>query len=374
LLAAQLANAGVNCWRFLPVDVWNGVTKKEDVLAPVMLIGGKWDWTKWNPEYFRVRRLIYKVLNKYNIKPVHELLDNCNVNGPDSGPAGKCWNQFSPWRVNVQGFEDFYDKTLAWIEKCLAEFGDLNIGWGECNEGQAGIRRVAAEILNPFFHKHNIMPFCYGATFKGLDKTSTLELMKKDAGVFFAKYGKEKETFHILRASHGCGSVAEPQFYLPLQAWGDVHPIGNGTSDDGWYKGKGCDSVVWEGKTQTRPSAAAWGEMVEYAVKNKLVDVLLWFEHGPKNWEKLECQFSIFRAMSEAIFKVNKKYPSNWKRWPLPVKPEPDIPPVIIIDEEKPEAKPPFNWRGWWNNNKKYVFRIIGVVALVILFFIIKGC
>lgn len=379
-----LANTGLNCYRFLPFDVWNVATKAE-AFCPYQLENDKWNLAIWNPEYFRVYKIVFGIFIEYGVMPILELLDNCQVNGPQ--------REFSAWHVNTNGVETFYDKNAdplvrAWIEKCFVEFPDIQ--FGECNEGTENIRRVVMDVINPLFKSRGRAPFCFGACAKVGDVNSTIEHLKGDASKVFG----DDISLEIFRPAHGCKNATDPNFLWPIANWGKSHHIAFGLSDDGVFDGDSqCDFTIYNGKTQRRPSAAAWYLMTNKALQDKKVDSLLWFEHCGKAIMDTACQVTTFTAISTAIHDVNGNWPLNWQRWPEPIEPEcqvgqtqtmrcwdgSEIITHICKDGKwlatgtlcpavpDPESPPKITWQG-----------IVGIVSLVTLIVLgimfLKGC
>jgi hypothetical protein len=360
----KIANTGVNRWRFGPVDIWNGVSKIGDVFSPVMLVNGKWDWTQWNPEYFRVWKRIYELCNEYGIRPVRELLDNCQLKGGDAP-------RFSPFVTKVHGSATFYDDaedkwTRAWIEKNFAEFAGL-CDWGQCNEGTAGIIDLADRLLNPIFKEHGLVPFSYGICSTPGNPKGPLETLKARAATFFGldANGKEKALW-IFRQTHQCGSVADPDFNWPLSQWGKACPIAIGIFDDGEQNGDSTwDKTTYNGKTQTRPSEATWYAMVKVALLNKNNDLLLWFEHSGK-LQNVDMQVKAYSAMAKAVYDVDKIKLSNIDKHPEPVKP---APPVEPKPKPKPDEPLPPAGKSWLRRNWGYPVALIVLIVLAILIF-----
>jgi hypothetical protein len=316
----KLANAGMNCIRINPIDIWNGVNTIADVFSPYLLVGDRFDLNQWNPEYFKVWKRVFQICNEYAVTPVLEFTDNCQINGP--------WKVNSPWYTNLQNIYSFYGPEAygyvkLWMQKCFAEFG-FTIGYGECNEGTPNIVGLVDNVINPTFKEQWVgdfkpAPFCYGACAEPGNTHSTLDILKGKASIAFG----DDISLKIYRPSHGCKNVTDPHFTWPIDMWGQTHPIATGWSDDGVMDGDSlCDWTTYNGRTQTRPSAEAWKEMVKFAVTDKWNDLLLWFEHSAKNQDDWGCQVNTFVAISSAIFEVNGYWPMNWNRWPEPTPPE----------------------------------------------------
>lgn len=359
----KLSNVGVNRWRFGPCDIWNGVAKIEDVFSPVMLVNGKFDWTKWNPEYFTVWKRIYTLCNKYGIRPVRELLDNCQLKGGDAP-------RFSPFVTSHQGY-NFYDKvgdkwTRLWIEKNFQEFAGL-CDFGQCNEGTAGIIDLADRLLNPLFKEHFLVPLTYGICSTPGNPKGPLETLKARAATFFGldANGKEK-ALGIFRQTHGCGSVADPDFQWPLSQWGKACPIAIMISDDGVFDGDSTwDRVMGSnGKPQVRPSEPTWYAMVKGALLNKNNDLYLWFEHTGK-LQDIDKQVLTYEAMAQAIHDVDKVWLANRGKYPKPVEP---LPPGPVDPGPGPVIPPPAG-KLWLRRNWGWVaFAVLLIGAAILIF------
>jgi hypothetical protein len=88
-------------------------------------------------------------------------------------------------------------------------------------------------------------------------------------------------------------------------------------------------------------------------------------ERLPQNLDPA-VQLPALRAISTAYRAAYSAWPENYDKFPPP-QPEPEPEPVEPPPGPAPD-KPPFNWRGWWNNRKAYIAALAAVSALVALF------
>mgnify|MGYP001342012740 CR=1 FL=1 len=341
----KIANAGANCWRLLPFSVW-GVSSVNEVFSPYQVAGGKFDLTKWRPEYFDTMRKVFKILRQYGILPIFDLFDNCQL--------GQDTKRFSPWANNVQGVSSFYvpaaDKfSRLWIEKCLQEF--KGIAYGQCNEGADGIVRMAGAVINPALNVAGLMPWVFGATYKTSGR-ETLLALKKQAEIYF---GEKRSRFGTMRPTHGCTNEKDDQFYHPLGMWGGGHPICILFEDDGVSDGdSACDRNMDGNKVWARPSASTWNNMAKIAIRDKKV-ASIGFIHSPEKGEDIKCQVTTIAAISKAYHEITGEWPKNWQRWPAPIEKVIEQPEPIEVE---PETYTPSFW-SWLKAVLEYLFNKI---------------
>lgn len=391
-LCRQMANAGCDTWRHLPYSVW-GISDVLDGFFPYLIADGKFDLAAWNENWFAIMRRAFAIQLEYNITPVLELFENCQLNGPEK--------KYSPWVNNVQGIKSFYEVqanyyTKAWVEKCIIEFPGVK--FGQCNEGADEIVRLAKDIINPTLKAHGLIPFCYGATFKpyfpfeldapgraivkrfglkGKDlmddaekvrdnaawynsltsaerliiakiaaasTAGALHELKKDAGYLWtAASGIEDKIF---RVAHKCVNNKNEQVILMARYYSNKEK-NYGLSDDGVTNGAAADK---------RPNDAEWAGMIEFAIAAKEGGEL-WFEHTPED-NDLARNVATIKAMSAAIYKMTEIWPVNYGKFPEPVVPDP-----IEPDPIEPTVK--VTWQFWAGLGAL----AIAIVVLLILIF-----
>jgi hypothetical protein len=83
------------------------------------------------------------------------------------------------------------------------------------------------------------------------------------------------------------------------------------------------------------------------------------------------------RGANNAYADSYGKHTDNWRTKPTPPAPPvdppvPSVPPTPPAPEPPTPVKPPFNLKGWWNNNRGYVIAIGAIVMLIVFF--IKMC
>ncbi len=97
----------------------------------------------------------------------------------------------------------------------------------------------------------------------------------------------------------------------------------------------------------------------------------LWLTVLPQTWDTVKKWYmENANALAEA-------YKSYCGAWPFNKGKKPPVDPVIPdLIEPEPSTLPesPFNWKGEWENNKEYILAGLGLLGLIVLIFILKGC
>jgi len=130
--AHAVANAGANFVRVFPWGGWDRHPYgKKSQFQPYMLDASrdKWELSAFNDYYFPIMRKVFEIFNGVNMNVMFDLFEACQFHGAVL--------QWSPWAVNVQGVQRFWEPAAdkyskAWILRCLKEFKgyDWLVSWG----------------------------------------------------------------------------------------------------------------------------------------------------------------------------------------------------------------------------------------------------
>lgn len=388
------ADAGANGIRILPYAPWgdNGPIQIDKLYCPYRLdiVQRAWNLDLWDEGYFTALRRMVEIASEYNVTIWFSLFDNCQFHH-----GGQL---ISPWAVNVQGVSDYFfgdepepvkdkdtpseraaklkaiekynadrGRVLRWVDKVHATVGndalypignELSVRPG--TDIKAAARWAVAifdRLLALGVPERNItlgaMP---SATYLGNLTWKSNHAVNLQAQILTALKDRPGK-IQAWRVMHNVGIADEkvngevfPASYcgeMALAWWGGNHEGEGFISDDG---------VI------PRPDATSIYNCALRFFQNDGNRQYKWaFEHCPKDY----ADFSHIRAISTAYRAKYGVWPENYEKFPNP---QPPTPPTPTPDPPQPEPeKPPFNWKGWWNNNKWYVIGGLVIIALAIL-------
>ncbi len=328
-LYCAVANAGADSQRLMPWTVWaphpEGIKSQ---FAPYAICRDKFDLLNWNDYYFPIVRRVIEIAAAYDIKTWFCLVDNCQFHG--------VYRQWSPWITNVTGVVTAYDTAAyphikRWIEKCIYEFYDLDVGWCWGNEtNPPSFRALAKSVIFPFLRDDRIDAenSTYGATMKDAPyvngeytgNAGVLDQLKGDVGEAFGDAAK----LAIWKEVHGCGkgglnALVPPNRVDQALTWW-ARPHDNGIriwlSDDGVKDGtSACDRA----EDGARTSAEMWTKLARLTMQYRNDFA---YEHLPQSAD-MACQAATLKAIYHAIHGV---YPPEKWHYEPPVPPEPPPP------------------------------------------------
>lgn len=324
---------GVDIVRTLPWGIWgerpHGLKSQ---LQPFAISGDRFDLKNYDSsyQYWRSWQTVIETLNRIGLQVRFCWLDNAGLGGP--------LNRFNPWCNNIQNIPDFYDARAypmvrRFIETAIEEFRSLNVVWAWGNETSApAMIELAREVIWGIIRQKNLSAgsMTYGADAvpgKYIGKTAEHPYPYNNGGGNVQDTLKAQIDYYngmpnfgeafkldVYKEVHGCGGpdLDDNRFFgnfvnFAVESWGG-NPIRKIFSDDGVFNGidpSACDQSTYNGRTQIRPSAARWGEMVSYVLSRCRTemggrDKLVSFEHVPKN-PSLDCQAKVFGAIANAI-------------------------------------------------------------------------
>jgi len=222
-------------------------------------------------------------------------------------------------------------------------------------------RNFMTKVAYPEFVRASIVPFCFGAKYLRVpDKNGQpggngpIEFQSADA----EKFWSEDDKLGIKRVVHKVRDRKSENLIDTIDFWSRdggnkicviwrMDGVYDGHNPEDWY----TDS---HGVTKTRPSVSeikdglhSWMDKIPAGRFVNEWGVKYGYEYDPKAEGRDDVACKSIAAVSEVYKEKFGKYPENYGKYPNdwvePVKPEPDIPPVIIIDdEEKPESLPEF--------------------------------
>ena len=306
---AKIRTAGANAIRLLPWGVWEshpyGIKSQ---FQPYVVLGSKYDLAHFNTWYFPIARKAIEIAKKRGLKTWWCWMDQCEFAGG--------YVKWSPWVTNVQGIATCYDVKAypfikTWIQKCYNEFAGLDVRWAWGNEmNKPGMADIAKSVIFPMIKKLSLDPkkMTYGATMEPAEYVNGVYLetndvqskLKAKTEVVFDKATK----LAIWREVHGVGGKGYPaapnQLDQALSWW--ARRRNNGIriwlSDDGVWDGDSkCDTTTYNGKIQTRPSAARWTEIAKIT---KLYGNDITIEICPKT-QNIDCITATIKAISTAL-------------------------------------------------------------------------
>jgi hypothetical protein len=281
-LAAHLgaiAKAGANAIRLLPWGVWGSHPgqKKAYQFQPYVLVGDKWDLSRFNTYYFPIVEKAFSIINEEGMTIIFDLFDNCQFHGG--------YRKWSPWFNNVQGITSFYGKDAdaytkpwisTWIVRAKRKGFDIIFGLNEAEN--SGYPEFFKRIIIPYMKRGLLKPerMTYGATTKIGPVDSIQDQVRN---MVESAFGKTAERA-IIMEDHGY------PFTASLPVWGKK-PWRKLYSDDGLHP---------------RPTPAQWGARAKYILKyagnnKRFVN----FEHLPNSYPiDLNLQIATIKAIKKA--------------------------------------------------------------------------
>jgi len=326
--ARAIANAGANFVRVFPWGVW-GTHKygKKSQFQPYVLntAKDKWDLSAFNAYYFPIMRKVIEIFNAVNMSVVCDLFENCQFHGLIA--------QWSPWAVNVQGVQRFWEPAAdkyskAWILRCLTEFKNYDwlVSWG--NETiRAAIPDFTKRVIVPVIKlkKLDFKRMFYGpdmGAYKYLgnhayardDNNRTVQDLVQ--GIFGDTFGLAAK-MAVVRPVHGCGGPCVPKDVkrpygqnLDQAIYTNKPVVRLLVSDDSVYNGDSkCDFDI---QKRYRPSAVTWGKMATYTLG---LHPNVSFEHIPHG-PVLGCHVATIKAISMAYRAKFGVWPKNYGKHP----------------------------------------------------------
>lgn len=270
------ANAGANGGRVWPCDP-HGITDKAKLYCPYPLdTTGKFDTTRFRPEYFEDRRKMQVISRSYNKTLWNVIFDNCGFHR--DGPLTNPWTAAN----NLRG-RTFYQDTeasLLTVQRFVAELGKdayfevcNECAWGPgWQQGKGNVAWFAAmyeELIDLGVPADHIsfgaeLEFTYDKKTKRF-KVNSLHDIIGQAAEILRKHGIPNATINAsYYACHNVGGAPEtvdgvlfPFGYdtqFAVQTWPANSPRKPFASDDGIGQG---DPVYQPDGRFTRPKPAA---------------------------------------------------------------------------------------------------------------------
>jgi len=328
--ARIMLDAGANTIRILRRGVWEITTA--------------FDWE--HPDYFRLLRKYLAITHQpfqgdnapRGADIVIDIFDGCSED----------W-QYDPAN---------YGRARQLLRAMFTNLGDLPyVKFSVGNEmNHPGFKQLLKEVIIPEFISADIIPFMFGACYSIHD--DILEETKQFHGI---AWGDQVENM-TYRPVHGVKDYMSRTLIDTVAFWTPANnPISIWWSVDGVWDGEGEDGE----NGNFRPSPAQIGGAMEYWM-NRVQSFEMYgnhrkfaFEYLPKARNRDDLAAKGVQAISDSYFDWFGYYPENAGKYPLDWV-EPVVPPT-------PEpVKPPFNFKGWWNNNHEIAIAVIAAIVILV--------
>jgi len=368
------ANCGANSSRLWPSDP-HGISDKKLLYCPHPLKGSKFDTMDFRPEYFADRRDMIVISAGYNKTIWNVLEDNCGFHrdGPLVNPQTPANN------LRGKSFYDDLEASLRCVDTFVKELGKDQY-FQICNEGKwtdgwkvnkGNVAWLAAMYVR-LVKYHGVpadhvsfgfeIPFRYDKATKKF-KVDSLHDPIGQSWEIIKKSGITRDQFCQSRyAAHNIGGAPEtvdgvkfPYGYdsqAAVQIMQDCKEARVAEcSDDGidqnknWKAGQGRFP-----RSTPAELAISYGYVLSKIKRGLSIETLTYRDLVEPALD----------ALAGAYKKHRGKELENRGKFP---KPEPIIPPIIIIDDEEkpeplPEVKVKITWQGWLG---------LGVIFIIIL-------
>jgi hypothetical protein len=364
-----------------------------------------WDLHLYNPVWFATVKEMIRIAAKRGISIQLALFDNCQrhiVRGRSI--------RLSPWLNNVQGIP-FYmaslEQSLKWVDKIFAEYGnsiDYEIGneltrYGNIVDSAKWTAGVWEHLYKIGVSAGNISIGALPTFIKGTDKIDgENDLTNQTHKLLLRKYPNCPGRLPTCPVDeHKCDKclLNKPPKFIPCYSHVTRHHLDETTmlevaknclgtqslcvdcSSDGVVDGNSkTDIHVEDGRTWRDPDYSQWFTVTEYLLNKIKVQPeyipKLTIEILPHNPYEPEAWVHEFRGAIDAFKAKYGYYPTNYGKFPIII-PDPVTPPVVVTPPlVVVPSKSGVNLRGEWNNNWKII--VGGVVALIILAIVLRGC
>jgi hypothetical protein len=361
-----LSFAGGNAVRVLPYSLY-GTPSIEQVFCPWVFDkpAGKFNLRAFSNNYFDIIEEAASLTQMPQPKGPNmsfgwELFDDCGFR-----PATI---HLQPWSNNIQGISTMYDETeevYLYVNEAIKRLGGkvLFMLGNEMQMSKPAAKERFSKIF-PMLNMAGLQAFSYGSCVNiPLEQThsSPLKGMQEEAELCCGV----NEMIRIARPIH---NVVPNSDYL--------------IETCKWWGGNGHAVIFSDDGVSPRPGVIAWQDITRYALDNFPVNsdqfgmsgkVRVNFEHCAKT-EDYAYEASVISAIAQEVERnFGPGTPSNItlenrgkeiEPYQDPVGPPPiEEPP--IDDTPTVPVKPPFNLKGWFNNNWYWVLILIIIGVLL---------
>jgi len=383
----EMANRGVNIFRWLGWNVWAWALGAKNLGPFLMDASGKYNLSVWNETYWQIAERMIVIMNYPSQKPGNTapgITLDMNLFYQYTGDAND--QAGSPFRNNTIGTTSLYDEANwqyaeAYMLRWFALGKKYKIVFGMGNELGADSLEFCYNVLR-VMDRERVWPFSWGICAEvpspgGNDVFKALPKFINDSGLFEWSPNKHIPEWecNVRRRVHKCGGmIGITDVFSQACAYFNCLPVLWIASDDGCMGPEGKPGKEWwYGAVKTLCTYRGTDALTfPWPCQKPIIGI----EHLPddEQWDIARPkQLPVFEAIGQAYLDHMGQSLENWKQWP-----DAWVEPVIVVPPgpgpvvDVPVVKPPFDLNGWWNNNHETVYAsIIGIIVLVVLLILI---
>ncbi len=354
--------AGISGFAYLPYGGWNEnktMQKAEECFAPYLVEDGKFNLDKPNPDYWPIIEEVADICAEAGCEFQYVLFDHCQF--MDSPP-------WACWLNNVQGRRSYLE-DIPRSEKHVAAAADhlarrSNVGFRMINEGKeekgamAGAKAWYVAMFRVLKAK--------GVSPERIDAGAPLSLGKWDGTKWIRDLVLQdhvkacaKQVFgeapgkKIILPAHNITEDPSPQFpHGPL--WREFvdyfcNRLPGRLSNDGRKPDK-----------DSKESLVLWRDMCAATVPLGQRFIL----------EMLSDRLDLAGKIESALYMtagIGASNLANYHRKPYVPETQPVEPTPAPVPVPEPTPKPKENWKGWFRNNRIWIYPVLALTALLVI-------